>query len=786
MTKLLELISPYLAYQTEDGTPITLKSSRIETIVPKSVLLGLGQIDDQSYQISVIPTSREIIATVTFDVEFEKTLLSNLITVEPDGIQTLIEIDPCDEPIKNIKAPEKSPQMLWKLGVLHCLFNRMQSLELPVNLNLIRQLVRLLSKAKQYKPIPQLGQMMRDHHLFEGYYIDCVLNKQIQAQDLIQQGVLNSIITYDIEPKHINVVLNCLNKQTYAKNPIYYYFDQSSQKIQKSQLPYNFSWYEHGKLAGSSVPDFEDLQMFAKMGLKHVITCLETPLPYQAIEGLKVTHFEVDDRKPPTLEQLEQMLDLLDEGKPSVVHCQGGRGRTNVVIVCHLIRTQNVDAQTAIAMVKDKRPNLILDDCQVEFITHFAKLHLSSLDDSSSSGPIQPGTIKPKIKLPKLIMFVGLQASGKTTISKHMQEHFGDRVVRINQDELRHDSLDAFQDEAKTTKTIILDCCNLTADKRKEWLGLAFNAQSWCIFVDTPYEECQYRIVRRKGHQTIQEGGGLKVLESAIKKLEVPTLKEGFKRMFHLTKESEIDHFLLQLGLPKIPISSGIHKFRRTPHLIRLGSATPDDEDCSPVQQNLFLQSVIEIHEKVDGANLGFSINEDGKVIAQNRSHHVCSTYHPQFKLLDKWIAKHTDEIFSILEPEIEILFGEWLYMKHSIHYTKLPDYFMAFDIYNRKTNRYMSRNEMEKRLAGTSIVMVPLIAKKQFKSIDEIKALVRQPSQFYAGPIEGLYLRICDPTTTLEYAKIVRSDFICGNDQGKVRHWCKEVPVINQLATNY
>lgn len=38
----------------------------------------------------------------------------------------------------------------------------------------------------------------------------------------------------------------------------------------------------------------------------------------------------------------------------------------------------------------------------------------------------------------------------------------------------------------------------------------------------------------------------------------------------------------------------------------------------------------------------------------------------------------------QILEPNRHILFGEWLFAKHSKHYTSLPAYFIAFDIYDK------------------------------------------------------------------------------------------------------
>jgi hypothetical protein len=60
-------------------------------------------------------------------------------------------------------------------------------------------------------------------------------------------------------------------------------------------------------------------------------------------------------------------------------------------------------------------------------------------------------------------------------------------------------------------------------------------------------------------------------------------------------------------------------------------------------QKNIF------IDEKIDGANLGISIDSDWKIIFQNRSHIVHSTSHSQFKGLNNWLDAHRLELCKIL-----------------------------------------------------------------------------------------------------------------------------------------
>lgn len=156
----------------------------------------------------------------------------------------------------------------------------------------------------------------------------------------------------------------------------------------------------------------------------------------------------------------------------------------------------------------------------------------------------------------------------------------------------------------------------------------------------------------------------------------------------------------------------------------------------------------------------------NNKLCAQNRSHFVTSAYHTQFKHLDKWLNRHADELWAVLDSDRYILYGEWVYARHSIHYKKLPDWFVAFDMFDKMEGKFWSRPRLEAHLDGTSIHLIPLVARRSFDNIEQLRALVQTPSQFYDGPVEGVYLRRCHDSEWLtERGKIVRSDFLSGNE---------------------
>ena len=110
-------------------------------------------------------------------------------------------------------------------------------------------------------------------------------------------------------------------------------------------------------------------------------------------------------------------------------------------------------------------------------------------------------------------------------------------------------------------------------------------------------------------------------------------------------------------------------KFPTTPHLFANDNKVArTDKLVDPQIKALFYQLPVTIEEKVDGANIGFSLTIDGDILVQNRGNYITATSHPQYRLLSAWITSHHDSLFELLLPG-RILFGEWCYAKHSIYY---------------------------------------------------------------------------------------------------------------------
>ena len=66
------------------------------------------------------------------------------------------------------------------------------------------------------------------------------------------------------------------------------------------------------------------------------------------------------------------------------------------------------------------------------------------------------------------------------------------------------------------------------------------------------------------------------------------------------------------------------------------------------------------ITEKIDGSNLGISLNSNYDIICQHRGSIITYETSIEYTRLKNWIDNHSKILCEILTPQRDILFGEW------------------------------------------------------------------------------------------------------------------------------
>lgn len=230
-------------------------------------------------------------------------------------------------------------------------------------------------------------------------------------------------------------------------------------------------------------------------------------------------------------------------------------------------------------------------------------------------------------------------------------------------------------------------------------------------------------------------------------------------------------------------------KYPRTPHLF--GSrGTDDDKHLGQVESLDFIaDGSLIVEEKLDGTNVGIHFTSAGRIVLQCRGHEITSGMHAQYDLFKQWTMGKRPVLEAMLEDRL-LLFGEWLYARHSVHYRGLPHFFFEFDMYDKEEKVFLDLASRLEKLERTGVVTVPVIHRGP-TTAEDLRGLIG-PSRFdsqFKNPLtgrtdnlmEGLYLRTEADGCVTGRAKLVRAEFVEKVKQSE--HWQHQAVVPNLLA---
>ena len=133
-----------------------------------------------------------------------------------------------------------------------------------------------------------------------------------------------------------------------------------------TEEPTGFVWVEAGKLAGSGYPASRgQVEWLSRSGIGSFLTLTEEPLPEAWTRGLDLVagHVAMKDHQAPDVESMEEGVEFiagqLGKGRPVLVHCLAGQGRTGCVLSAYLIRTRKVSPAEAMAELRKLKPEFV-------------------------------------------------------------------------------------------------------------------------------------------------------------------------------------------------------------------------------------------------------------------------------------------------------------------------------------------------------------------------------------------------------------------------------------------
>jgi hypothetical protein len=126
-------------------------------------------------------------------------------------------------------------------------------------------------------------------------------------------------------------------------------------------------------------------------------------------------------------------------------------------------------------------------------------------------------------------------------------------------------------------------------------------------------------------------------------------------------------------------------------HLLDADVEGLDDADLEAVLFAEIAGRNLVVEEKIDGANCGISFSPEGQLLLQSRGHYLTGgAREKHFNLFKQWAQVHSAALWDRIGSRY-VVYGEWLYAKHTVFYDWLTHYFLEFDILDTQTGQFLS-----------------------------------------------------------------------------------------------
>ncbi len=208
-------------------------------------------------------------------------------------------------------------------------------------------------------------------------------------------------------------------------------------------------------------------------------------------------------------------------------------------------------------------------------------------------------------------------------------------------------------------------------------------------------------------------------------------------------------------------------EFPRSRHLPYKANASADDIIAIESDAEVVFESSVSVEEKVDGASIGITIHED-HFLVRNRNHIMNKGFvkntpaKKQFTSVWNWTVDNRSKFDKIMEQGQYSVYGEWMVGRHGMAYTRLPDWFVAYDVYDQERQHFLGYDVARPLLIECGFCVPPeiYVAGNRLANSGEFHVLMTECfSEWADGKVEGIYIRVGAEIITHRF-KMVRSDF--------------------------
>lgn len=195
---------------------------------------------------------------------------------------------------------------------------------------------------------------------------------------------------------------------------------------------------------------------------------------------------------------------------------------------------------------------------------------------------------------------------------------------------------------------------------------------------------------------------------------------------------------------------------------------TKGDRIASEQEAAVIFGSRCMVQEKIDGANCGMAL-VNGHPVIRNRTKllrkgDLSKNLNPslaQFAAAFTWFYKNMDkfeEITNLAGPVT--VYGEWMVQQHGMEYDLLPDWFIAYDLYDQEAGNYIDPLTSLDALNRAGFSVIPFDVLGPLSNYEYLEGIANRPSHFASKTREGIYIKVSDGKWVTDRFKMVREGF--------------------------
>lgn len=128
------------------------------------------------------------------------------------------------------------------------------------------------------------------------------------------------------------------------------------------------------------------------------------------------------------------------------------------------------------------------------------------------------------------------------------------------------------------------------------------------------------------------------------------------------------------------------------------------EDAVPPAERDWWLREAVRVEKKLDGANVVLWFDERGALEVATRAGAGGMDRANQLGRLRAWGGEHDERLRMLLDGGGAI-YGEWLWLQHSIAYDLLPSYLVVLELWTQRQG-FCSPEERDTRTAAAGLAV--------------------------------------------------------------------------------